>query len=181
VPLLLIGLLVLAALNRADGRGPAGEGGSGATRSGGGRSPASSATTRPAGGASGQRRTVRDGKLEFTVISVSCGHEAVGQPPLEFRTSGQFCLVRLQVRNIGHESWRAPPNQYLVDSAGDRHAIDVRAGLAVSSQRLLEQLEPGQRVAGTLAFELPRNAHPERLVLHDSLLSRGATYRVTRR
>jgi predicted Ser/Thr protein kinase len=178
VLLLLVGLLLLAALNRADGRGSAGEGRSEATRSGGGRSPASSASTRPAGGATGQRRTVRDGKLEFTVTSVSCGHQTVGKPPLEFRTSGQFCLVRLQVRNIGHESWQVPPNQYLVDSAGGRHAIDVRGGLAVSSQRLLEQLGPGQRVAGTLVFELPRNARPERLVLHDSLLSGGATYRV---
>jgi serine/threonine protein kinase len=171
-------VLLLSALNRPDGeRSSNGSGsgsGSGATaRTTGGRS---SATGPPAT----RRGTVRDGKLEFVVSSVSCGHDTVGQPPLRFTSSGQFCLVRLQVRNIGHESRALPLNQFLIDTAGDRHSIDVSAGVAVSSQRLLQQLEPGQRVSGTLVFSLPRGGRPARLELHDSLLSGGTELRVAR-
>jgi hypothetical protein len=178
--LLLVALVVLllSALHRADdGRS---SNGSGATT----RSTASGGpvTGAPAGGSggrtAGRRGVVRDGKLEFAVSSVSCGHDTVGQGPLRVESSGQFCLVRLQVRNIGDESWTLPINQYLFDTAGDRHGIDFRAGVAVSSQRLLRQLEPGQRVSGTLVFNLPTDERPERLELHDSLLSGGTELRV---
>ncbi len=72
------------------------------------------------------------------------------------------------------------PNQFLIDTAGDSHRMDVRAGIAVSSQRLLEQLEPGERVSGTLVFDLARAERPERLELHDSLLSGGASILVSK-
>ena len=39
---------------------------------------------------------------------------------------------------------------------------------------------PGERIAGTLVFDLPNNERPERLVLHDSLLSGGVTIRVAK-
>jgi eukaryotic-like serine/threonine-protein kinase len=174
VLLAVVVVLLLAALNRPDGdRSSGGSGsGSGATaRTTRGRTPATSPPVT-------RRGTVRDGKLEFVVSSVSCGHDTVGEPPLRFASSGQFCLVRLQVRNIGNESWALPLNQFLIDSAGDRGSIDVRAGVAVSSQRLLQQFEPGQRVSGTVVFNLPRSARPARLELHDSLFSGGTELRV---
>jgi hypothetical protein len=180
VLLVVLVVLLLSALHRADdGRLSGGSSSRATTRSTATGVPATSAPARgPGGGAAGRRGVVRDGKLEFAVSSVSCGHDTVGQGPLRFGSNGQFCLVRLQVRNIGHQSWTLPINQYLFDTTGDRHSIDLRAGVAVSSQRLLQQLEPGQRVSGTLVFNLPTGAHPERLELHDSLLSGGTELRV---
>jgi eukaryotic-like serine/threonine-protein kinase len=178
--LVVLAVLLLSALHRADdGRSPGGSGSGATTRSTASGVPATSAAARGSGGgAAGRRGVVRDGKLEFAVSLVSCGHDTVGQGPLRAESGGQFCLVRLQVRNIGHESWTLPINQYLFDTAGDRHSVDIRAGVAVSSQRLLQQLEPGQRVSGTLVFSLPAGAHPERLELHDSLFSSGTELRV---
>lgn len=66
---------------------------------------------------------------------------------------------------------RRPPGHRLLHRAG---------GLALSSQRLLERLEPGQRISGTLVFDLPRGARPARLELHGSLLSGGVSVRVSR-
>jgi hypothetical protein len=123
---------------------------------------------------------VRDGKLEFTVTSVSCGHSTVGEPPIQFHAGGQFCLVRLQLRNISSQFWTMFPNQFLIDTAGDSHRMDVRSGIAVSSQRLLGQLEPHRRISGTLVFDLPRSERPERLEFHDSLLSGGASIQVSK-
>jgi eukaryotic-like serine/threonine-protein kinase len=183
VPLLLAGLLVLVALNRSDdGGGSGGQHGSGGAPSGSaGRAPATTAAPRPReqGSAAGARRAVRDGKLEFVVTSVSCGHSTIGEPPLRFHAGGQFCLVRVQVRNISSQSWNMAPNQFLIDTAGDSHRMDVRGGIAVSSQRLLEQLEPRERISGTMVFDLPRSERPERLEFHDSLLSGGASVRVS--
>jgi hypothetical protein len=177
LPLVAVALLLLTALNRAGDHGG---------RSGAGSDPAAT-SGRPAGGASGTgaagaARTPRgrDGKLEFTVTSVSCGHPTAGQPPLEVTANGQYCFVRLQVRNIGNQPWTPPVNQFLLDTAGARHAIDPRAAVALGSGRLLAELEPGGRVSGTLAFELPAGARPDRLVLHDSLLSLGVSLRVGR-
>jgi eukaryotic-like serine/threonine-protein kinase len=184
VPMLVVGLILLAALNRADdGGGSRGQGGSGGAPGGSaGRAPGDTAAPRPrdSGSTAGPRRTARDGKLEFTVTSVSCNHATVGKPPFQFRAGGQFCLVRLQVRNISSRSWTMFPNQFLIDTVGDSHRMDVRAGIAVSSQRLLEQLEPGERVSGTLVFDLTRSVRPERLELHDSPLSGGVGIRVSR-
>jgi hypothetical protein len=72
------------------------------------------------------------------------------------------------------------PNQFLIDAAGDSHRMDVRSGIAVSSQRLLGQLEPHRRISGTLVFDLPRSERPERLEFHDSLLSGGASIQVSK-
>jgi Domain of unknown function (DUF4352) len=114
------------------------------------------------------------------VTSVSCGHRTAGQAPLRVTANGQYCFVRLQVRNIGNQPWTPPVNQFLLDTAGARHAIDPRAAVALGSGRLLTQLEPRGRVSGTLAFELPAGARPDLLVLHDSLLSLGVSLRVGR-
>jgi Protein kinase domain/Domain of unknown function (DUF4352) len=184
VALLLAGLLVLAALNRTgNGGGSGGHDRSGGASGGGAsQAPATTAAPQPRerGGTPGTRHSVRDGKLEFTVTSVSCGHSMVGEPPIQFRAGGQFCLVRLQLRNISSQSWTMFPNQFLIDTAGDSHRMDIRSGIAVSSQRLLEQLEPHRRISGTLVFDLPRTERPERLEFHDSLLSGGASIRVSK-
>ncbi len=186
VPLAVVALLLLTALNQAGDHGSASGSGSGPRATS--RAPAAkggtqaSTTTAPArsGGAAGRTLRGRDGKLEFTVLSVSCGHRRAGQPPLEAVASGQYCFVRLQVRNLADQAWTPPVNQFLWDTAGERHSIDPRASIALGSARLLTQLAPRQRVSGTLAFDLPTGARPERLVLHDSLLSFGVSIRLGR-
>ena len=187
LPLVAVALLLLTALNRAGDHGGGSGAGSvpGATsgRPAGGASGGSGAASTTGGSrAGGAARTLRgrDGKLEFTVTSVSCGHRTAGQPPLRVTANGQYCFVRLQVRNIGNQPWTPPVNQFLLDTAGARHAIDPRAAVALGSGRLLTQLEPRGRVSGTLAFELPAGARPDLLVLHDSLLSLGVSLRVGR-
>jgi Domain of unknown function (DUF4352) len=46
--------------------------------------------------------------------------------------------------------------------------------------RLLStHLNPGQRLEGTLAYDIPRSVTPSRVELHDGLFSGGATVEVT--
>jgi Protein kinase domain/Domain of unknown function (DUF4352) len=186
VPLGVVALLLVMALNQAGDHGSPSGSGSGPVATS--RPPAAnggtraSTTTAPArsGGTGGRTLRGRDGKLEFTVLSVSCGHRTAGQPPLRAVANGQYCFVRLQVRNLADQAWTPPVNQFLWDTAGERHSIDPRGSIALGGSRLLTQLAPRQRASGTLVFELPTGAKPERLVLHDSLLSFGVSIGVRR-
>ena len=181
VPLAVVALLLLTALNQAGDRGSGSGAGPGAnSRPPDARGGTRATTTAPArsGGTGGLTLRGRDGKLEFTVLSMSCGHRTAGQPPLRAVANGQYCFVHLSVRNLGDQAWTPPVNQFLWDTAGERHSIDPRGSIALGSERLLTQLAPRQRVSGTLVFELPKGAKPERLVLHDSLLSFGVNIRV---
>src|SRR5215468_10725110 len=44
---------------------------------------------------------VKDGRFEFVIASVSCGHASVNRAFVTRPAQGQFCLVALSVRNIG--------------------------------------------------------------------------------
>jgi hypothetical protein len=178
LPLAVVALLLLTALNRAGDHGHGSRSGAAPTSrpaaaKGGTHASSTTGPARSGGGAGGLTLGGRVGKLEFTVLSVSCGHRTAGQPPLQAVANGQYCFVRLQVRNRAQQAWTPPVNQFLFDTAGDRHGIDPGGSIALGSARLLTQLEPGQRVSGTLVFELPTGARPDRLLLHDSLLSFG--------
>src|SRR4051812_47104283 len=45
----------------------------------------------------------RDGKFEFTVKSAKCGVAKVGSSMLGEKAQGQFCLITVNVKNIGKE------------------------------------------------------------------------------
>jgi uncharacterized membrane protein YgcG len=182
LPAAAAGLLLIATLGNSldrDGgsRPPAGtsrdasgsSGGSGGASGGSGGSAGSVAV-----GRAGQ--PVRDGKLELVVQRFSCGRATVGRAPLTRRARGQFCLAALRVRNIGRQPWRLPASsQYLYDTAGRQHRADLPARLVLPGESLWDEINPGLQVSGTLVFDVPTDARPARLVLHDSLLSHGAT------
>jgi hypothetical protein len=172
LPAVAAGLLLIATL------------GNSLDRDGGSRPPAG--TSRDAGGSSGGSgggvavgrigQPVRDGKLELVVQRLNCGRMTVGRAPLTRRARGQFCLATLRVRNIGRQPWRLPASsQYLYDTAGRQHRADLPARLVLPGESLWDEINPGLQVSGTLVFDVPADARPARLVLHDSLLSHGAT------
>ncbi|MEU0489423.1 DUF4352 domain-containing protein [Nocardiopsis sp. NPDC006139] len=70
---------------------------------------------------------------------------------------GEFHLVGLTVENIGREVGHfSEEDLTLIDAEGNRHEADtsILADDALSS----EQVNPGNRVTGTVAFDLPEGA-----------------------
>jgi eukaryotic-like serine/threonine-protein kinase len=128
-----------------------------------------------ASGPPGVGDPVRDGQFEFVVRSVRCGVESVGQRLTHKRALEQFCLVALEVENTGREGRTfAGGHQYLFDRAGKRHDPDLDATVRHGGGRLLAtQLNPGQRLAGTLVYDVPDPVQLARLELHDAALSGG--------
>lgn len=119
---------------------------------------------------------VRDGKFEFTVKSMKCGVSKVGTDMLGKKAQGQFCLITVNVKNIGKEP------QALVDSAqkayaadGTEYSTDSSAAIYANKDQntVFNELNPGNQITGVLVFDIPKDAKLAKLELHDSIFSGG--------
>ena len=128
-------------------------------------------------GPAGLGEPVRDGQFEFVVASVDCGARSVGEGFGRKEALEQFCLVALEVENTGTEGRTfGGGQQYLFDAAGKRHDPDLDATVRHGAGRLWStHLNPGQRLAGTLVYDVPDPIDLARVELHDGLLSGGAS------
>src|SRR5215218_9493580 len=128
-------------------------------------------------GPAGLGDPVRDGQFEFMVPSVACGARSVGQGLAAKRALAQFCLVELRVENTGTEGRTfGGGGQYLFDDAGKRHDPDLDATVRHGDGRLLStHLNPGQRLEGTLVYDVPDPVDLARVELHDGPFSGGAS------
>ena len=149
-----------------------------ATRPAATSSPPPPATTRPPRSRAGMDTPVRDGKFEFVVRSLSCGHDSVGESFVNVQASGQFCIVNLTVKNIGDEG------QTFADSFQKAHGPDDKtyrahtgAGVVANegTDAVWNAINPGNSITGKIVFDIPDGAKITSLELHDSPLSRGAT------
>ncbi|WP_432457173.1 DUF4352 domain-containing protein [Cellulomonas iranensis] len=147
--------------------------------------PASSAASAPAGDApadespastaAGIGTPVRDGKFEFTVTGVEPGVARVGDDMFGEDAQGQFLLVHVTVTNIGEEAqYFDGSSQKLTDTQGRTHSADTGAAIYLGdAQSFLNQINPGNSVQGTVVFDVPADAAPASVELHDSPFSGG--------
>lgn len=122
-------------------------------------------------------RPVRDGKFEFTVISVACGETEVGTGTFTKSAQGEYCMVKVSIANIGEESQSLfGDNQYLFDSQDRKFSADSEAAIYMpDSKTLYEEINPGNSVNGILIYDVPKGTTPRSLELHDSAFSGGVT------
>ena len=68
--------------------------------------------------------------------------------------------------------------QKLIDTEGREHEPDVSAALlgldGSGANPIFEDINPGNKVTGQIVFDIPKDAVPEAIVLHDSMFSGGA-------
>ena len=130
----------------------------------------------------GLNSPVKDGKFEFVVASMSCGHASVSRAFVSRPAQGQFCLVGLTVRNIGTKAQTfADAFQKATGPSGDVYGTDTAAGLlaTVDGANVWTLINPGNKVSGTIVFDIPATATITTVELHDSALSHGVTVQVT--
>ena len=130
-----------------------------------------------ASGPAGLGDPARDGQFEFVVRSVDCGARSVGEGIGRKQALGQFCLVALRVENSGTEGRTfGGGHQYLFDDAGKRHDPDLDATVRHGDGHLWStHLNPGQRLEGTLVYDVPDPVTMARVELHDAPFSGGAS------
>lgn len=120
---------------------------------------------------------VRDGKFEFTVTQVETGVSEVGDEYLSEQAQGQFVLVHMTVANIGDRAQMLDgSNQTLLDTEGREHSASSTAAIYLDgSDTFLNDINPGNVVEGIVVFDIPADAVPASIELHDSMFSGGVT------
>lgn len=119
----------------------------------------------------------RDGKFEFTVTKVEKGVQQVGSEFFNETADGQFVLVHITVKNIGDESQTLfDSEQKLKDAQGRSFSTDSSAAIAMEDNDVwLNEINPGNTASGTLVYDMPADAQPTEIELHDSMFSGGVT------
>jgi hypothetical protein len=158
VVLLVIIIGVVAAMGNHSSSG--GSQGSGSQASGG-QAPTAAKIGSP----------VRDGKFQFTITAVTHAKHAGGL--LGGTAQGRYTILHVTVKNIGDQAQTLDASsQYVYDASGRQFSADS----ATSSQSFfLTQINPGNEVTGTIAFDLPKGDRAVKAELHDSPFSNGVT------
>lgn len=127
----------------------------------------------------GLNQPVRDGKLEFVVTDVETGLSTVGDNPyLTQEAKGQFVVVSMTVHNVGNRPTSfSPSSQKLTDTKNRTFESDTSAQIALGDTDVAvwDKINPGLTVKVKVVFDMPKNATPAELQLHDSTFSSGAT------
>lgn len=117
-----------------------------------------------------------DGKFTFTVTGMKCGATQVGSDMLGEKAQGQFCLVTVKVKNTGTSAEMFnDSSQKAYDATGAEYSVDSAAGLYVNKehQTFLQDINPGNTVAGQLVFDVPQGTKLTSVVLHESQFTAG--------
>ena len=127
--------------------------------------------------AAGVGDAVRDGDFEFVVQGVQCGVETLGEDFLEETAQGQYCVVTVDVSNIGDEAQTFfADNQILLDAEGREFSADSGAAFAANpdADSIFSEVNPGNALSGVeVPFDVPVDAQPSEIELHDSAFSGG--------
>ncbi|MBM7277393.1 DUF4352 domain-containing protein [Gordonia rubripertincta] len=127
--------------------------------------------------AAGLNTPVRDGKFEFVVTNVESGLSSVGDN--EFLTAeaqGQFVVVTMTVNNTSKEPKDfSPTNQKLVDTEGRSFEPDTTAQIYLGGSDIpvWDNVNPGNTVEVKVVYDMPVDAKPASIELHDSMFSGG--------
>ncbi|WP_250034331.1 DUF4352 domain-containing protein [Paractinoplanes maris] len=124
----------------------------------------------------GLNKPAKDGDFQFTVTGLKCGVAKVGSQYVNKKAQGQFCLVSLQIKNIGKEAQTMVDSvQKAFDAKGTEFSVDSSAALYANEdqQVFFEEINPGNTVKGKLVFDVPKGTKLTTVELHDSLFSGG--------
>lgn len=140
------------------------------------------ASTAPAAKAASLGTPVRDGKFQFTVISVSQA-KSVGDTAddLGDTAQGEYTILHLTVKNISTEPQTLDDSaQAVFDSTGRKYDASTDADIDLDSANgtdsvFLNDINPGNTVDGQIAFDMPAGVKAVKAVLHDSVFSGGVT------
>ncbi len=120
-------------------------------------------------------KPARDGKFEFTVTGMKCGVEQVGG---EFgsKAQGEFCVVSVTIKNVADTAEAfADSSQQATDTDGKTYDVDSSASLSANADgsTFYENINPGNKVNGKIAFDVPEGTKLASIVLHESMYTAG--------
>ena len=111
------------------------------------------------------------------MTSLEPGVGQIGDSTFGVAAQGQFLLVHVTVTNVGDEAqYFDSSSQKLLDGQGRTHSADSTAAIYLpDSNSFLTSINPGNTVEGVVVFDIPADATPASIELHDSPFSGGVT------
>ena len=136
--------------------------------SGCGTGPASSVSS--SAGVSSIGREVHDGNFVFTVTRFDSGLPRIR----DHIPHGDYVAVIVTVKNVGnHPEIYDGANQKLKDNAGKTYSTDILVDTTLNGESSAV-INPGHQVQMATVFDVPPDAVPAAVELHDSAFSVGA-------
>lgn len=129
-------------------------------------------------GKPGLNTPVRDGKFEFVVTNVESGLSSVGDNPyLTEEAQGAFTVVTMTVTNTSDKAkGLSASDQKMIDEQGREFSPNTMASIVLESNASIwDELNPGITTTMHVVYDMPVDAVPSEMKLHDSMFSRGAT------
>ena len=123
----------------------------------------------------------RDGSLQFTTDKVTCGVRQVGPPENYDVPTGQFCVVQLEIRNVGTgPAIFTDALQEAYAPNGNRYSTDSQAILYANPDPtvFLSDINPGIDFKADIVYDIPVGGRISQLKLHSSPDSRGVVVKV---
>lgn len=120
----------------------------------------------------------RDGKFGFVVTGIETGLPTIGDNPyLQKDAEGQFILVHVEITNTSDKPQTYfGSNQTLIDTKGREFKNDAMAAVNLNPESAIGgDINPGITRKTTIVFDIPADATPKEIEVHDSMLSGGAT------
>ncbi|GAA4940972.1 DUF4352 domain-containing protein [Actinoplanes utahensis] len=114
--------------------------------------------------------------FRFDVTGLRCGVSSIGPEGLEQRPGGQFCLLDVNVTNKGREPELFNSEVLRIhDANGEAYAVAEQAAVFLNDRNptLLNEIEPGDTVAGVIPFDVPVDAELNQVTLRGTLSTPG--------
>lgn len=128
-----------------------------------------------------QGTEVRDGKFAFVVNSVESGQSVAGNMSNQFMqktAQGQWVLVHMTVANTSDKPQTFFAAYQKLKAGGSTFSTD--AVLAMYLEANMVDINPGNKIQATVAFDVPPGTAPEALEVHDSAFSSGVQVKLSR-
>jgi len=111
------------------------------------------ASTPQGGDSSG--KTATDGSLKFTVTNVDCTQHTIGKDPLSLTAKGTFCVVDVNVTNVGSSkvTWMALMEE-AASTSGSKLSLEP-AMVFLPTAKVSLDLAPGASGTNQLVFDSP--------------------------
>jgi hypothetical protein len=122
----------------------------------------------------GINQEARDGKFAFTVTGVTTSKTVPDSRSEPKTAQGVYVIVSMTVKNIGDRAQGYyGDNQKLIDRQGRQFSPDSMADIAVNGDNDGTDVNPGNQIKVSVAFDVPDSTQPTQVVLHDSAYSGG--------
>ncbi|MBA3490030.1 MAG: DUF4352 domain-containing protein, partial [Longispora sp.] len=119
---------------------------------------------------------VVDGGLELLALYGQCGVPRVGSDEIGRSPKGQYCLVKISVKNVNNRPHRFIDSlQKAFTAEGSEANGDTVASVYANGENksLSQDIAPGAEVTGVVAFDLPAGERIARVQLRGDASSPG--------